>query len=244
MVFFLRDDAAEPSLQRQLREREMLASIGAAAPSLAHHLGNPINGISATVQLIEHFLSSSDSPSVAQIQSSIRDLKGEVQRLTLLLNGFKSLAAPQVLAIASIDTSPLIQRAVGTIEKGCARQNIQLSIDCEANLPRLNGDAEKLAQALLCVLENAVEAMPTGGHLGIKVYRRAQTLGIDITDTGRGIPAGIKPFEPFASTKSEHSGLGLFIAQQIVLAHDGAVTCSSTPGHGTTIHFVFPFVIA
>jgi len=244
IVFFLRDDAAGPSLQRLLREREMLASIGAAAPSLAHQLGNPINGISATVQLIEHFLSSSDSPPVPQMLSSIRDLKGEVQRLTVLLNGFKSIAAPQELAIASIDMSPLIRRAVGTIEKSRARQNIQLSIDCDANLPRLNGDAEKLARALLCVLENAVEAMPSGGHLGIKAYRLTQTLGIDITDTGRGIPAGIKPFEPFASTKSEHSGLGLFITQQIVLAHDGAVTCSSTPGHGTTIHFVFPFIIS
>jgi PAS domain S-box-containing protein len=242
IVFLLRDDAEEPNLQRLLRERETLASIGAAAPSLAHQLGNPINGISATVQLLEHFLGSSDSPPVQSMLSSVRDLKGEVQRLTVLLNGFKSIAARQELAIASVDVQPLIRRAVGVVEKRSVGQNIQLSIDCDANLPPLNGDVEKLAQALLCVLENAIEAMPNGGHLGIKAYRLGQTLGIDVTDTGRGIPPGIKPFEPFASTKSERSGLGLFITQQIVLAHDGAVTCSSTPGQGTTIQFVFPFI--
>ena len=244
IVFLIRDDAAEPSLQRLLRERETLASIGAAAPSLAHQLGNPINGISATVQLLEHFLSSSDSPPVQSMLSSVRDLKGEVQRLTVLLNGFKSIAARQGLAIASVDVPTLIRRAVGVIEKGSVRQNIQLSIDCDPNLSRLNGDAEKLTQALLCVLENAVEAMPNGGHLEIKAYRLAQALGIDITDTGCGFPAGIKPFEPFASTKSERCGLGLFTTKQIVLAHDGVVTCSSTPGQGTTIQFVFPLIVS
>lgn len=174
--------------------------------------------------------------------SSVRDLKSEVHRLTVLLNGFKTIAARQELAIASVDVQPLIRRAVGLIEKRSVRQNIQLSIQNDANLPRLNGDVEKLVQALLCVLENAIEAMPNGGHLWIKAYRLAQALGIDVTDTGGGIPTSIKPFEPFVSTKSECSGLGLFITQQIVLAHDGSVTCSSTPGQGTTIQFAFPVI--
>ncbi|MGH7875149.1 MAG: two-component system sensor histidine kinase NtrB, partial [Candidatus Binatia bacterium] len=242
LVFLFRDDAAEPSVHQLLREQETLASIGAAAPSLAHQLGNPINGISATVQLLEHFLSSNDSPPIQPMLSSVRDLKGEVQRLTVLLNAFKTIAAPQKLAPARIDVQPLIRRAASTIKKSSVRQNIQISIACDADLPQLNGDVEKLAQAFVCVLENAVEAMPKGGHLEIKAYRSAQLIGVEVIDTGPGIPPGIKPFEPFASTKSERSGLGLFITQQIVLAHNGAITCLSTAGAGTTVQMTFPAV--
>lgn len=241
-IIFLFRDAAEAGLHPLLRERETLASIGAAAPSLAHQLGNPINGISATVQLLEHFLISSDSPPIQPMLSSVRDLKGEVQRLTVLLNAFKTIASPHKLAPARIDMQLLIRRAASAIEKSSVRQNIQVSIACDAHLPEINGDAEKLAQALVCVLENAVEAMPKGGHLLIKVYRLAQLIAVEVSDTGPGIPSGIKPFEPFASTKSDRSGLGLFITQQIVLAHSGAVTCLSTASEGTTVQMTFPTI--
>jgi signal transduction histidine kinase len=114
-----------------------------------------------------------------------------------------------------------------------------VSVECQAGLPLLNGDDEKLKQALLQVLDNAFDAMPHGGKLDIKAYLYEETLCIDVIDTGVGIPKNLKAFDLFSSTKPDSVGLGLFMVQQIVLAHGGAITYSSTPGQGTTFHVTF-----
>jgi PAS domain S-box-containing protein len=238
-LLLVRDDSRERSLRQKLREREQMAAIGTAASMLAHEIGNPLNGISATVQLLEQFVLR-DNPAAAQpMLSSVRDLKSEIQRLTTLLNEFKNIAWPQKLALAPVDLARLIQTLVGSIEKRATRQNVEVSADCAPGLPALEGDADKLKEALLHVLENGLDAMPQGGHLGIKAYSSDEAVCIDISDTGVGIPEDFKVFDLFSSTKPHGTGFGLFIVQQIVLAHDGTITYSSTPGQGTTFHLTF-----
>lgn len=238
-LFLLRDDSREPNLKQVLREKEQMAAIGTAASILAHEIGNPLNGISATVQLLEHCLSRPTLPSAESMLSSVADLKSEVKRLTALLNEFKNIAWPQKLALGPVDLKRLIQELVGQIEKRGARQNVEVSVECQDGLPLLNGNDDKLKQALLHVLDNALDAMPRGGRLEIKAYQYEETICVDIIDTGVGIPKNLKVFDLFSSTKPDGLGLGLFLVQQIVLAHDGAITYSSTPGHGTTFHVTF-----
>jgi PAS domain S-box-containing protein len=238
-LFVLRDDSREPNLRQILREKEQMAAIGTAASILAHEIGNPLNGISATVQLLEHCLSRPTLPAAETMLSSVRDLKGEVKRLTDLLTEFKNIAWPQKLALGAVNLNRLIQQLAGETEKRSLRQNVDVSLECEPDLPLLNGDDDKLKQALRNVLDNALDAMPHGGRLEIKAYQHEQTICIDIIDTGVGIPKNLKVFDLFSSTKPEGIGLGLFLVQQIVLAHDGAITYSSTPGQGTTFHVTF-----
>jgi PAS domain S-box-containing protein len=238
-LFLLRDDSRDPNLRQIWREKEQMAAIGTAASILAHEIGNPLNGISATVQLLEHCLSRPTLPTAASMLSSVHDLKSEVKRLTELLSEFKNIAWPQKLALGPVDIKRLIQRLVGEIEKRSLRQNVEVSVQCQAELPLLNGDDDKLKQALHNVLDNALDAMPHGGRLEIKAYQHEQTICIDILDTGAGIPKNLKVFDLFSSTKADGIGLGLFLVQQIVLAHDGAITYSSTPGQGTTFHVTF-----
>jgi PAS domain S-box-containing protein len=238
-LFLVRDDSRERSFRQKVREREQMAAIGTAASMLAHEIGNPLNGISATVQLLEHFVSRANLPAVQSILSSIHDLKSEIQRLTTLLNEFKNIAWPQKLALAPVDVSGLIQTLVDLLAKRASRQKIEIAVDCQPGLPLLDGDAEKLKEALLHVLDNAVEAMPHGGTLEIKAYQCDEAICIDIIDSGVGIPENFKVFDLFSSTKPHGTGFGLFVVQQIVLAHDGTITYSSTPGHGTTFHLSF-----
>ena len=238
-LFFLRDDSREPSLRRILREKEQMAAIGTAASILAHEIGNPLNGISATVQLLEHCLSRPTPPSAESMLSSIHDLKSEVRRLTALLTEFKNIAWPQKLALGPVDLKRLIQQLAGQIETRSSGQNVEVFVECRPDLPLLNGDDDKLKQALLHVLDNALDAMPRGGRLDLKAYQHDRTVCVDITDTGVGIPKNLKVFDLFSSTKPDGIGLGLFLVQQIVLAHDGAITYSSTPGQGTTFHLTF-----
>lgn len=237
-LFLVRDDSRERSFKQKLREKEQMAAIGTAASMLAHEIGNPLNGISATVQLLEHFVTRENPPAESML-SSIHDLKSEIHRLTTLLNQFKNIAWPQKLALAPVDVPRMMHALVASIEKRASRQNIEVSVECRPGLPLVEGDAEKLNEALLHVLDNALEAMPHGGRLEIKAYRYDDALCIDISDTGVGIPENVKVFDLFSSTKPHGTGFGLFIVQQIVLAHDGTITYSSTPGQGTTFHLAF-----
>ena len=239
-LFFLRDDSREPNLRETLREKEQMAAIGTAASILAHEIGNPLNGISATVQLLEHCLSRPNLPSAESMLSSVHDLKSEIKRLSALLNEFKSIAWPQKLAPGPVDLQRLIHQLVGKIEARSSRQHVEVFVECQAELPLLNGDDDKLKQALLHVLDNALDAMPHGGRLDLKAYQYDRTLCVDIIDTGVGIPKNLKVFDLFSSTKPEGIGLGLFLVQQIVLAHAGAITYSSAPDQGTTFHVMFP----
>jgi PAS domain S-box-containing protein len=239
LLFLLRDDSREPNLRQILREKEQMAAIGTAASILAHEIGNPLNGISATVQLLEHCLSRPALPPAESMLSSVRDLRSEVKRLTALLTEFKNIAWPQKFALGPVNLTRLLQQLAGEIEKRSLKQGVEVSLECQPELPLLNGDDDKLKQALHNVLDNALDAMPHGGRLEIKAYQQEQTICIDIIDTGVGIPKNLKVFDLFSSTKPEGIGLGLFLVQQIVLAHDGAITYSSTPGQGTTFHVTF-----
>lgn len=238
-LFFLRDDAREPSVRQLLREKEQMAAIGTAASILAHEIGNPLNGISATVQLLEHCLGRPNLPSAESMLSSVHDLKSEVKRLTALLTEFKNIAGPQRLALGPVDLKRLIQQLVGQIESRSAKQNVEIAVECAAELPLLNGDDDKLKQALMHMLDNALDAMPHGGRLVLKAYLHERSLCVDVIDTGVGIPKNLKVFDLFSSTKPDGIGLGLFLVQQIVLAHDGSITYSSTPGQGTNFHVTF-----
>jgi PAS domain S-box-containing protein len=235
-LFLMRDDSRERSQRQRLREKENFAAIGAAASLLAHEIGNPLNGISATAQLLEHFLSRENLQSGQAILSSVQDLKGEIGRLTLLLNEFKKITGLQKLAVGPVNLQLLIEQLVALIEKRELVQKIEVSVECAPELPLINGDEDKLGDALLNVLDNAIEAMPHGGRLEIKAYPCEDSVCIDVIDTGVGIAENFNAFDLFSSTKPYGIGLGLFIAQQIVLAHDGAITYASAPGQGTTFH--------
>lgn len=238
-LFLVRDESREPSLRQVLQEKEQMAAIGTAASILAHEIGNPLNGISATVQLLEHCLGRPAAPSPEALLSSVQDLKSEVKRLNALLHSFKNIAWPVKLAPGPVNLRRVIEPLLAQIDKRCARQNVEVSLECPPDLPALSGDDDKLKEAFLQVLDNALDAMPRGGRLEIKAYRRERTLCVDIVDTGVGIPKNFKAFDLFSSTKPDGIGLGLFMVQQIVLAHGGAITYSSAPGQGTTFHVTF-----
>lgn len=104
-------------------------------------------------------------------------------------------------------------------------------------------DQEKLAQVLLNLCKNAVEAMPEGGTLTVRGSSVGAQVLLAISDTGVGIPEGFNVFEPFTTTKDTGTGLGLAIVQQIVAAHGGTITYTSTPDQGTTFTVTLPAVV-
>src|SRR5918995_1044277 len=238
-LILLRDDSQERNLREKLREKEHLAAIGTAASMLAHEIGNPLNGISTTVQLLERFMIREGIKAPPHMLATLKDLKSEIDRLTSLLNEFKTIARPQKLSIQPVNLASVIQETITGLDMD-DKGDVQIVWECSPDLPPIRGDAAKLKQAFLNLFKNAVEAMPYGGTLSIKGYLSGGSISIDISDTGIGIPEDLKVFDLFSSTKPHGTGLGLFIVQQIILAHDGVVSYASTVDKGTTFHLTFP----
>jgi len=101
-------------------------------------------------------------------------------------------------------------------------------------------DQEKLAQVLLNLCKNAVEAMPRGGTLTVHGSWGGEQVSLTVSDTGVGVATGVNIFEPFTTTKETGTGLGLAIVQQIVAAHQGTITYTSESGQGATFTLILP----
>ncbi|HWO42263.1 MAG TPA: ATP-binding protein [Candidatus Eisenbacteria bacterium] len=241
-LLVFRDDREQRSVKEKIRERERMAAIGTAAAMLAHQIKNPLNGISTTVQLLERSLGRGQAREET-LAAAVRDLKDELDRLQALVGDFQTISEPSRLNLEPVDLGELGHEVAALSTAKCEPAKIEIVVEREPDLPPIDGDSERLKKALVNLVHNACEAMPHGGTLTIKTYRRGNEIRLDVTDTGPGIPEGLDVFDLFTSTKPGGTGLGLVIVKQVVVAHGGTVTYVTEKGKGTTFTLAFPVAI-
>lgn len=234
----IEDITQRKRMEEQLRESERLAAVGATSAMFAHEIGNPLNGISTTVQMIERDLARSADWRNPTILSALADIKNEVTRLGALLHEFRYLARPQRLDLQPVYLATLVGDVMAA--DGYAARAVHVEIDIPTSLPPLRVDKEKFKQALANLVENAFDAMPSGGTLTVRADLRDDKIVLDVSDTGIGIDPKINVFEFFTTTKPNGTGLGLAVVRQIVSAHGGWVEYHSEPGQGTVFSVVLP----
>jgi signal transduction histidine kinase len=225
--------------QKTAEQRERLVSLGASAMVFAHEVANPLQGISGCVQLIQSELEQKqivDPFVTAMIQGSLR----EIDRLRRLLHDFRSLANPQTLDLQLVDLEKIIEDVLALQCLRYAAEDVAVKLECEHPLPRIALDARKITQVILNLCKNAVEAMPNGGCLSIRVHSSDTRVIMEIADNGIGVPDDVDIFQLFNTTKPGGSGLGLAVVEQIVSAHKGTITYSTEIGHGTTFTVELP----
>jgi signal transduction histidine kinase len=176
----------------------------------------------------------------AELKECIQLASSEVERLTSLLNDYRSFARPQHLKIERTDVHKLLDEVLALHFKRYASLEISIKLDIPDQLPKVSLDAAKIKQAILNLCQNAVDAMPNGGTLLVRAYCTQANLVIEIADTGSGIPEGLDVFQLFKTTKRESTGLGLPIVQHIVSEHNGSVDYVTDPGRGTTFRMILP----
>lgn len=235
---FIRDVSERVRLQEQLLERERLATIGMTAAKLVHEIGNPLNGMSIATQLLERRLGKLTEDE--SIQMSVRSLRNQTSRLANLLDEFRSLSRRQQFTFRPTKLPEVIREVMSAefglyTERGVAVEQV-----FAPDLPVVTVDQDKLKQVMLNLCKNAIEAMPNGGTLTIRVHHSHEHVYIEIADTGTGIPDGVNVFEPFMTTKKEGTGLGLPIVRQLVDAHGGTLTYRSELGKGATFVVTLP----
>ena len=156
-----------------------------------------------------------------------------------VVTGLTDFARPIRLGLVETDARQLIDEVLSTSP---IPQNVKAAVKVEDDLPRLLIDPQMMRRVLTNLILNAVQAMPRGGKLTVRVSKSGETILISVRDTGRGIPDEILPklFNPLFTTKTRGQGLGLATCKRLVEAHGGTITVESQVGKGTTFTVNMP----
>jgi signal transduction histidine kinase/HAMP domain-containing protein len=223
---------------RQRRARfERLASLGRLSAGIAHEVRNPLTGISLLLDELHDRLLANPAD-----QKLIQRALQEIERLEGLVNELLNFASLPDPRLAPGDIATVLRDTLFLLSKQFQNQQIQLHENIPEVLlhPRMDGD--RLKQAILNLLTNALSAMPSGGEIWVKAERTSEGCQITIRDTGHGIPADRQAliFEPFYTTKGEGTGLGLSITHTIIASHGGRIEVQSREGEGTEFKVYLP----
>jgi signal transduction histidine kinase len=215
----------------ELSQRESLAAVGSFASELAHEIRNPLTSIRVDLQVVEEQLPG-DSP-LREIQRSALQ---EIERLDGTVSGVLQLARSGRIELTAIDLGEVITAAVRTARPELDRRRATLHRE-PGEPASVLGDASALRQLVLNLLLNAAQALGDGGVVTIGHRLDGEQAVISVADDGAGMTPDVlaKVREPFFSTRSEGSGLGLAVADRIAKAHGGSLDIESTPGVGTVV---------
>ena len=242
-VIILSDITTEKKSTAELIESEKISSILLLAAGVAHELGNPLNSLTIHLQLIGRKLKKlPGSKEAAALGESIKICQDEVTRLDGIIRNFLEAIRPRPPDLAEVNVVEVIEDVLRF--QGKEIEDCGLAIDGElpASTPVIMADRNQLKQVFFNLLKNAMEAMPAGGKLSLKVRADDDSVYILIADTGGGIKTGdlAKLFSPYHTTKVGGHGLGLMIVQRIMRDHGGHVGIESKAGTGTVVTLQFP----
>ncbi len=224
-------------LEAQLRRRDRLHALGEVAMGLAHEIRNPLGIIKTATQLLHRRVDLPDSD-----KRHLEYVINEVSRINELITEFLDFAKPNPPLRVQQAARPLVEEILGFCSPELTTHNIDAHIDDQAPGATLYADAKQLKQACLNLILNAIDAMPEGGRLTLRIRSQGGNTVISITDTGQGIAADMieRIFTPFVTTKASGTGLGLAKVYSIMESHDGSIECTSEKDAGATFSLYIP----
>ena len=222
--------------QKALEKSEQLAAVGELAASIAHEVRNPLAGIKGAMQILRKGLQA--EPAQAEVMDEV---VGQIGRLENLVRDLLRFARPTPLDRQALNLHALLDRSLRLVQEGTSAPiTVERAYAPEAE--EVTGDPQQLEQVFLNLIQNALQAMETGGTLRLTTSLENGVIRIAVQDSGKGIapPDLARIFQPFFTTKHRGSGLGLSIVKKIVEAHGGGLTVGSLPGEGTTVMVTLP----
>jgi two-component system, NtrC family, sensor kinase len=219
----------------QLLSSERLATIGKMAAHVTHEIRNPLSSIALNLELLEEELPSGAD----EANNLLRAIKAEVERLAALSEQYLSVARQTPQEKQPENLAEIVEEACEFVRRELAQAGVELrlALDPDAAELTLPLDEAQVRQALLNLLRNAREAMPSGGAVVVRLERADGGLDLIVDDEGVGMPATTRErlFEPFFTTKKHGTGLGLAITKQVAEAHGGGIRVEAREPHGTRI---------
>ena len=219
----------------EMARQENMAHLGEMGAMLAHEIRNPLAGIKGYAQIIEK------KPQDERNSGFARRIVAETQRLEALVSDLLAYARSDQESMATVDLGEVVVHAAALLRHEAEQLHISIISECPEGM-LINGNRDRLGQALLNLGKNAIQAMPDGGTLRITAAMVGKQVILNVNDTGQGISQEEMPriFEPFFTTKAKGTGLGLALCKKVVEEHGGSIEVQSVVGHGTTVSVSIP----
>lgn len=221
----------------KLIQAERLATAGKMSASFAHEIRNPLSSMRMLSQMLMQ------KPEIsAEQRQSLQYILEEIERIDNIVKGLMDFARPTTLNLEQQPLVPILQAVLALMEANLTHHQIQLVPKLDPDLPDFQFDSDKIKQAFMNVVLNAMEAMPQGGTLTVATFKQGDAVCIKVIDTGIGISEEDIEylFEPFFTRKEKGTGLGLANVKRILEEHNGTVEIESTQGEGTTVSLQLP----
>jgi len=234
LVGWLRD--REKRQQQKLLEVESLAAMGRAVSCIAHDMKTPLMAIGGFVRQVRRKVVEDDLTKKLDVAFE------QVRRLETLVGDMLAFARPLNLQCQQGMVNDLIKEVLIVAGEKALRHGVTIVTELQEDMPTVAYDPHRLPQALLNLVNNALEASPRGSEVIIRSQNREASIFIEIIDQGSGIPPDWLHdiFTPFATTKKEGTGLGLPIVKKIIEAHAGILSFHNNGQRGATFRISLP----
>ncbi len=227
------DITEKKSMEKQLKDAERLAAIGATAGMVGHDIRNPLQSIVGDVFLAKSDVSAlPESEEKKSLSENLESISFDVEYINKIVQDLQDFSRHITLAAEVTDLQDLCE---AVLFKNGLPDNIEGACRIEEDARKQVTDPALLNRALSNLISNSVQAMPEGGKLYVHAFKDGNDTVITVEDTGCGIPesVGSKLFTPLFTTKSKGQGFGLAVVKRVIETLGGAVTYESEVGKGT-----------
>jgi two-component system NtrC family sensor kinase len=224
---------------RKINELERLAAAGTTAAQFAHEVGTPLNLISGHVQLLKM-----QSAGDASAENRLQIITAQIERIEKIVRQMLDRTRFGEIEFEDLNLNAVLQKITAVTAPTLAEKNVCLETDFAADLPFIKGNADRLQQVFINLINNALDAMPSGGELKIATASKDNFVQVEVADNGIGMSEETKAriFEPLYTTKQRGhgTGLGLVVVREILREHNAEICVESKPQKGTKFTMFFP----
>jgi two-component system sensor histidine kinase HydH len=224
-------------LIERLNRAEHLSTLGEMVAGISHEIRNPLGIIKSSSELLKKKMAKFDPSNTIPniiIEESIR--------LNNIITDFLNFAKPKSPNLTACSIEDILEKNITFLASQIKQEGYTIEKHYDENLPEIAADADMLYQAFLNILINAMQAMPGGGIIHVKIHSADHSVTIVIEDEGEGVPEDLleKIWDPFFTTKAKGTGLGLGIVKNIIESHEGSVSITNQPDVGSRVAIVLP----
>jgi signal transduction histidine kinase len=230
-------------MERQLEKAERLSSLGQLAAGVAHEIRNPLNAISMASQRLKRECIPADEERRKEFETLAGVIRDEIRRLNGIIEEFLTFSKSRRLNLRDCPVQEVLQKILHLISAEAASRGIALKTDWEEKPIVIPMDMDKLQQAFLNFIKNAMESISGEGAVTLAVRKTENgQVSVRISDTGCGMTTEEveRIFNPEYTTKEKGLGLGLPLAHEIIRGHGGEIRVLSRKGEGTTFEILLP----
>lgn len=243
-LLLVRDDTETHTRHEETAEAEQFNLLTFMAGAVAHEIGNPLNSLGLSLQLIKRKLGKLSSQAQEELGKLLEEALSETHRLDTMLHQFLQSIRPSHLNRSKVQVNEVLARVVELLTPEIAARGISVQSSLAEGMPEISADADQLFRAFYNLIRNAMQSIPASTEGGVSILTRFNDsdVGIIIGDNGAGISHEVmgNMYEPFRTTKKKGHGLGLLIVRHIIKEHGGTLSITSREGLGTTITITLP----